>query len=112
MLFKAIELQIHFDARHILAESIAKCAILSQPQAVGINHQVLNGSGLNQIHHGKKVWMQRRFATAELHYLGFTFVGHDSIQHLLNDSETAMATRLASTFSFIYTRIGITNWTG
>ena len=88
-----VELQVDFEAALVLGEPRDEIGLLRDPQAIGVDHHVLDRPRAHDVEHVEEVGMQRRLAAGKLHQVGLALACHQRIDHAFDGRRAAGACR-------------------
>ncbi len=89
-LLEAVELQIHLEAGHVRGQTLREGGVLRDADAVGVQHQVLDGALLRGIEDVPESRMDGWLAARDLHDVRLAFGRDDGIQHAFDVLEAAV----------------------
>ena len=78
---EAIELQVDLKVWLVGSQSFGEAGVVGDTQAIGVEHQVLDGALLCHVHDGPEFGVDRGLTATQLYDVGCCFAAHDRVQH-------------------------------
>ena len=85
-----VELEVELELRHVGGEALGEAVFLRDADAVGVDHQVLDGAALGGVEDGEEVGVDGRLAAGDLHDVGLDFVADDGVEHALRSASSGL----------------------
>ena len=81
---KRVKLKVYLEAWHVGGEALGKRFILRDADAVGVDHEVADGSALGCVQHFEELGVECGFAARYLHDVRLRFIRDDAVEHALD----------------------------
>ena len=81
---EGVELEVELEAGHVGGEALGEGFVLRDADAVGVDHEVLDGAAFGGVEDFEELRVDGGLAAGDLDDVGLGFVGDDAVEHALD----------------------------